>query len=378
MKETVQKRLAAWCLCAILSFGACPSAFAVQTAGEQPETGAVQAAAPPVGVHISAWARNEVCTAYGLGLVPADLDLGGDYSANISREQFVRLVVELVAACRGVDVLELMRQNGIVLVSGGATGLAEGASRTPEENAAEETAQDNAAEAPPVIMEVAQGSFEDTNSAYVELAARLGIVQGSGGMFRPGGALTRAEAAAMLWRCMSLLGCPDPNGAPGRFDDGYTIPRWARDAVKYISGRTTAAGRPVMGGNGGAFQPQAYYSVEQAIVTVLRCYDARLSGETYAAWRDAPGYDTVEITMSFGGDCTFGRGREASYAGSFDEMYDKQGAAYFFSNVKEFHSDDLTMVNFEGALTTVDTPREEKPYIFKGRAEYAKILQAGA
>ena len=83
-----------------------------------------------------------------------------------------------------------------------------------------------------------------------------------------------------------------------------------------------------------------------------RCRQSAEVEGTYASWRDAPGYDTVTLKLSFGGDCTFGRNAGAAYAGSVDAMYDKMGSAYFFSNVKEFHSDDLTMVNLEGALTT--------------------------
>lgn len=98
----------------------------------------------------------------------------------------------------------------------------------------------------------------------------------------------------------------------------------------------------------------------------------------YDAWRDAAGYDTVALKLSFGGDCTFGRNAGAAYAGSFDAMYDKMGPAYFFSNVKEFHSDDLTMVNLEGALTTSNQPRENKEFVFKGRPEYAAILKEGS
>ena len=53
---------------------------------------------------------------------------------------------------------------------------------------------------------------------------------------------------------------------------------------------------------------------------------------------------------------------------SFDAMYDKMGPAYFFSNVKEFHSDDLTMVNLEGALTTSNQPPGEQGICVQGTA----------
>ena len=89
----------------------------------------------------------------------------------------------------------------------------------------------------------------------------------------------------------------------------------------------------------------------------------------------APG--NTQVTLTFGGDCTFGRGKNFSYRGSFDEMYDRMGAGYFFSGVGEFFSDDLTMVNFEGALTH-STSSAVKTFVFRGRPEYASILSAGS
>ena len=55
-----------------------------------------------------------------------------------------------------------------------------------------------------------------------------------------------------------------------------------------------------------------------------------------------------------------------------------QDPAYFFQNVQPvFAQDDLTIVNMEGTLTE-ETTREPKQFAFKGDAEYAKILTAGA
>ena len=133
-----------------------------------------------------------------------------------------------------------------------------------------------------------------------------------------------------------------------------------------------------MGGVWGRFDPNGVYSVEQAVISLDRCRQSAEVEGIYDAWRDAPGYDTVALKLAFGGDCTFGRNAGAAYAGSFDAMYDKMGPAYFFSNVKEFHSDDLTMVNLEGALTTSNQPRENKEFVFKGRPEYAAILKEGS
>ena len=339
-------------------------------------------AAPfPEGVKISAWARAEAESAYAAGLIPEGIDLGGDYTAPIRRGQFARLAVELTAAGTGTDTQTLLEIYGLADPAPDPDGEeppaedAEGPSEETEEKAPAETGEEPPAETekeapadagektpeespadaggetgekPPAEETPKIEPFADTDDPYILLAKQLGIAKGyAGGEFRPGSTLSRAEAAVMLQRCMAALGRTEANRAPQRFSDAYQIPRWAREAVKFASGRTTAAGKALMSGSGGQFRPRETYSVEQAILTMLRCYESRTVEGVSKNWRAAPGYDTVEITLSFGGDCTLGRGRAGSYAGSFDEMYDRMGPAYFFSNLKAFQTDDLSMVNFE-------------------------------
>ncbi|MGO5095978.1 CapA family protein [Agathobaculum sp. LCP25S3_E8] len=224
---------------------------------------------------------------------------------------------------------------------------------------------------------VVSGSFSDTQSVYVEIAARLGIVNGSNGVFRPNEPVSRAEAAAMMQRCMNTLGFSEANRQPQQFSDNYLIPRWAVQAVKYISGRTDETGQPIMGGSSGKFSPLDTYTVEQAILSLRRMQSSLAVAEVADGWREAPGYDNVQLALTFGGDCTLGRGHNFSYNGSFDEMYDRKGASYFFSGISEFFNDDLTMVNFEGTLTT-STSYANKTFVFKGRPEYAKVLDEGS
>lgn len=85
------------------------------------------------------------------------------------------------------------------------------------------------------------------------------------------------------------------------------------------------------------------------------------------------------ITISAAGDCTLGTDEGFNYKRSFKGKYDAvQDPAYFFQNVQPvFAQDDLTIVNMEGTLTE-ETTREPKQFAFKGDAEYAKILTAGA
>ena len=83
------------------------------------------------------------------------------------------------------------------------------------------------------------------------------------------------------------------------------------------------------------------------------------------------------VTISLAGDCSLGKLSVHGYEGTFAEMYDKNGAGYFFKNVKNvFATDDMTLVNFEGVLTESDKI-VEKQYNIKGRPEYKQILTEG-
>lgn len=86
----------------------------------------------------------------------------------------------------------------------------------------------------------------------------------------------------------------------------------------------------------------------------------------------------VSITLSFAGDCTFGKDESFDYSGSFNETYDREGADYFLKNVWDiFSGDDLTVVNFEGTLTE-STDRADKSWAFKGPREYVNILTSSS
>lgn len=84
-----------------------------------------------------------------------------------------------------------------------------------------------------------------------------------------------------------------------------------------------------------------------------------------------------EITISLAGDCSLGKLSIHGYSGTFYQEYDRNGAAYFFQNVKEiFEKDDMTLVNFEGVLTD-STDIQEKQFNIKGEEEYNQILTEG-
>ena len=87
---------------------------------------------------------------------------------------------------------------------------------------------------------------------------------------------------------------------------------------------------------------------------------------------------TKEITLTFVGDCTFGRNQKAAYTNSFDEMYDNMGSKYFFKKVRDiFENDDITVVNLEGSLTT-STDIQDKLWNHKGDPKYVKIMTSSS
>lgn len=85
---------------------------------------------------------------------------------------------------------------------------------------------------------------------------------------------------------------------------------------------------------------------------------------------------TTKITISAAGDCTLGI--DPTIHHNFDSYYNKNGSRYFLKKVKPvFAKDDVTIVNFEGTLTT-SSNRAMKKYAFKGPAKYADILKKGS
>lgn len=86
--------------------------------------------------------------------------------------------------------------------------------------------------------------------------------------------------------------------------------------------------------------------------------------------------DSTYITITAAGDCTLAT--DVNYGGStsfesemINQNYDY---AHFLKLVKpHFENDDLTIVNFEGTLSSGGT-RQEKEYAFRGNPEYVKVL----
>ena len=114
--------------------------------------------------------------------------------------------------------------------------------------------------------------------------------------------------------------------------------------------------------------------IAAAVIAALLAFapGVAFADEPAAAGTQAKADRAVSITVSAVGDCTLGV--DSRYNSVFNSYYKRKGAAYFLKKVRPvFAKDDLTIVNFEGTLTTAKS-RARKAFTFKGPAKYASIL----
>ncbi len=182
----------------------------------------------------SAWALEEVLQAGELELVPVDLtDL---YQRPVTRLEFCRLAMQTLRQATGLD-------NAGLLDAFALPGPA------------------------PV--------FSDCGDPEVLAAAAIGAVRGMGdGTFRPGGSITRQDAAVLLWQTACAANMDTSVSGSLLYADGSLIAPYARSAVQWASqARDAVSGSPVMAGVGrGAFDPLGPYTREQAVLTALRLF----------------------------------------------------------------------------------------------------------
>ncbi|NLT15293.1 MAG: hypothetical protein GXY05_13235 [Clostridiales bacterium] len=120
--------------------------------------------------------------------------------------------------------------------------------------------------------------FTDTTSDVVYTLNQLGIIGGkTPTTFAPNDLITRQEAAVLMNNLATYLKCAmlKELGAPN-YADGWSIAAWAKTAVDnaYMLGVMSSTGN-------GNFSPTANYSVEQAIVSMLRFYKLKNTGDNY-------------------------------------------------------------------------------------------------
>lgn len=174
----------------------------------------------------SAWAKEGVSSAIELGLVPDKLQR--QYGANTTREEFCGLSVKLLETVSGKEISAFLSDQSISLYN----------------------------------------PFADTENEAVIMMASLGVVSGVGdGTFNPQGELTREQAAKMLTILAKILGAEASETAV-TFADQTEISAWACEYVSFV------AHCGIMNGTGGnQFSPQAIYTREESILTILRLKD---------------------------------------------------------------------------------------------------------
>lgn len=211
-----------------------PVALAVHGHADQPA-----ATTPPT----SSWAQDEVQKADELGLIPGAIQGLETYRAPITRAQFCEMVVNFVARQQGSDLAPFKKLLTRYTVEYDDQGMV-------------------------------KAPFSDTAAEGVEtMAYYLGIVNGKGdGKFDPDGLLTRQEAATILLRAYAAYAggyeALPSDVAETSYPDQAAIGDWAKDGVALM-----AQWKVMNGMDDGTFAPQANYTVEQCVLTLLRLWE---------------------------------------------------------------------------------------------------------
>ena len=89
--------------------------------------------------------------------------------------------------------------------------------------------------------------------------------------------------------------------------------------------------------------------------------------------------DIKSVKITAAGDCTIGWDPRYGYATRYDKYLDDNNGdyGYYFKKVKYlFESDDLSIVNLEGQLTS-SNDKVEKKFNFKAPTSYVNVLKEG-
>ncbi len=170
------------------------------------------------------WAKGSVNTAIDKQIVPLYMQYG--YKQNITRKDFVTLLVNLIKAKTGNLDAFLNDKN----------------------------------------IDIKTNPFNDTNDTNAIIAYKLGIAGGVGyGNFNPDGEITRQEAAVMLAKTAKALGVDTSNASSPGFSDNVTIKDWAKTSVDFVSSKSVMTG---IAGN--KFDPAGKCIKEQAFAIIIR------------------------------------------------------------------------------------------------------------
>ena len=179
----------------------------------------------------SSWAKTEIEAAIAAGLVP-ELTGNPKYTDAITREQFAELVVQTVYELSGGEAFDSVKTSMV--------------------------------------------HFEDYNTAAIQRAASIGVVNGTGnGNFSPKLTTNREQIASMIARAWTYLSdhfttikAPAPADDLSGYTDYAAISDWAVDGVGILVYNGLMKGT----GNGSTLAPKDSCTVEQAILLCYRLY----------------------------------------------------------------------------------------------------------
>ena len=183
------------------------------------------------------WAIAEVKEAVQNNIIP--IALTENYSQTITRENFCLLISQMLAQIQAPgsssDVIDISENLKQLLYE--KTGSSE-----------------------------AENVYTDSDNFFVNGLSALGIINGRGnGIFDPDGAISREEAAKILYQAAGLF-MELPQGDV-YYNDFDRISPWAVEAVIWAK-----IVNVMQGVGGGYFEPQGTFTVEQAIASTVRLF----------------------------------------------------------------------------------------------------------
>ena len=212
------------CILCVAALAASITALAVQQS-DSSQTG-------KKGYRADGWAGEPLSQAKNAGLIPESLS-GADLTEAVTRQDY---------AAAAVALYEKLTAPGTDGVTGKETAPSDGGH-----------------------------PFSDTTDSLVEKAARLGLVEGTGGgRFDPTGVLTREQAAVILARLIDAAGVKLPGLCGTNYAnlaDREEIASWAREGAALMSNLGVIQGKPGTASDARArFDPRGTLTAQETLV----------------------------------------------------------------------------------------------------------------
>ena len=216
----------------------------------------------------------------------------------------------------------------------------------------------------------------ETNRYLRAGALTLLVAVGAGAM--AGLALINANSRPnrdMKWyvRDRSVQVAAPPVGQGYGPTDSAAMPSTARRGADILAGRASSEPETAQVADLSTEEPTEEPTEDPALSPTETPADAPTDLPTLEPAVTLSAAVTIKITAV--GDCTFGGEVGSKGRRHFIDLAAKNGYDYFFQNVRTlFQTDDLTIVNLEGPLTSATKPAKRGSFVFKGDPDYVNIL----